>query len=306
MTIARSQILDPSVTSYYHCIARCVRRAYLCGEDKLTKKNFDHRKTWLVDQMKFLSDTFAIQICAYAVMSNHYHQVLHVNRAQARDWTDYEVIQRWCRLFQNPLAVRYLQQETLLEEELTILFQQRVPLWRGRLASISWYMRCLNETIARLANAEDDCTGRFWEGRFRCQALLDETAILSCMVYVDLNPIRAGIAKTMEESEFTSIQERIRAYQQKKEASGLMLFSSGHPQAQTQDGNGINEACLDFRLEDYFDLVDSTGRLIRQDKRGAIPFHVPKLLTSLRIDASGWADNLDQIRRAKKIWVRAA
>ena len=99
MTRARNQQVSLDDTPYYHCISRCVRRAFLCGDDPLTGENFDHRKVWLVERVKQLASIFAIDICAYAVMSNHYHLVLYVNQQEAESWTQDEVIQRWTRLF---------------------------------------------------------------------------------------------------------------------------------------------------------------------------------------------------------------
>jgi hypothetical protein len=71
-------------------------------------------------------------------------------------------------------------------------------------------MKCLNQPIAKMANKEDNCTGHFWEARFKSQALLTEEALITCMAYVDLNPIRALMANTPETSEHTSIKERIK------------------------------------------------------------------------------------------------
>jgi REP element-mobilizing transposase RayT len=82
MTRARKSLIDLASTPYYHLIARCVRRAFLCGEDKYTGKNFDHRREWLVERIKMLSNIFAIEIAAYAIMSNHYHLVVKVNKQQ--------------------------------------------------------------------------------------------------------------------------------------------------------------------------------------------------------------------------------
>lgn len=212
MTRARNQQISLDDTPYYHCISRCVRRAYLCGNDPVTGRNFDHRKQWLVTRIKQLSAQFSINVCAYAVMSNHYHLVLFVDSDTATNWSDDEVIRRWTALFpRNGILVK-----TLLENKMSKTAQKRlrtqVEIWRQRLTDISWFMRCINETIARDANREDQCSGRFWEGRFKSQALLDEKALITCMAYVDLNPVRAGITDSLEGSEFTSIQERLIDY----------------------------------------------------------------------------------------------
>ena len=290
MTLARSEQINLEATPFYHVMNRCVRRSWLCGYDKLTQTDYSHRKEWIVDRLKYLADIFAIKICAYAIMNNHYHVVLHVNEKETEQWTDEEVIRRWSCIFKK-------------DAEDNQHLKHKIKLWRERLTSVSWFMRCLNEKIAREVNEEDDCKGRFWEGRFKSQALLDEAALLSAMVYVDLNPIRAGITSIPEESEFTSIHERIQFIskhlthpkqtpikQTKRETTDIV---DKLPQPKGLVPFAIiteNQSyAIDFKLSDYLELIDYTGRTIREDKQaGSIPEHLHSILTRLHSQPDHW------------------
>jgi REP element-mobilizing transposase RayT len=263
-------------TPYYHCISRCVRRAFLCGVDSVTGFDFEHRRQWIVDRIKLLCSVFAVDLCAYAIMSNHYHIVIRIDADQVTEWSNEEVASRWMQIFSGPLLMhQYLGNADLTETELEWI-SELFATWRNRLCDLSWFMRCLNEPIARMANAEDHCTGRFWEGRFKSQALLDARAVLACMAYVDLNPIRAAMANTPEQSDYTSIQERILH----PGDNSLRPFAENEP-------NGIP-----FNLKDYLELVDWGGREVKQHKRGYIPSHIPPILTRLRMDAAPVLDYL--------------
>ena len=248
----------------------------MCGIDAYSGRSFEHRRHWIVSKLKQLSGLFAIDICAYAVMSNHYHVVLRVNQEDALAWSQDEVIRHWLNLFHGPdLIHRYLAGKPLDTAE-SEQVSELVTLWRGRLMDISWFMRCINEPIAKEANAEDGCTGRFWEGRFKSQALLDYAALLSCMAYVDLNPIRAGTAESPETSDFTSVQARIETFKSKpnqESLHGLRPFSGCD-----DDTHGIP-----YRTSDYLELVDWAGRAISQGKKGFIPQGMPPILQRLQL-----------------------
>lgn len=289
MPQARYRLVDTQTTPYYHCISRCVRRAFLCGYDRSSRKNFDHRKQWMLDRIKLLSSVFAIDVCAYAIMSNHFHLVLHVDTSKAQSWSQDEVIDRWLALYTGPVIVHRYKAGIALKKVEQDALANWVEIWRARLADLSWYMRCLNETIARMANKEDKCTGRFWEGRFRSQALLDEAALVACMAYVDLNPIRAKMCKTLEESEFTSIRERINAFSKKAKKpkqNWLLPLAS-----ENGNENKSEKSIVPIRQTDYFALVDWTGRAVRSDKRGAIPATVKPILQRLGVNEDNWVKN---------------
>ena len=285
MGYARKNLICLDDTPYYHVISRCVRRAWLCGFDEYTQRDYSHRKGWVLERLERLTSVFAIDACAYAVMSNHYHLVLHVDRHRPQGWSDQEVVDRWSRLFRMPLAVQRWRQGEASEAEIEAA-KQFVSRWRARLIDISWFMRCMNEYLARRANAEDECTGRFWQGRFNSQALLDEAGLLTAMAYVDLNPVRAGMVATPEEAEFTSIYARIKAIHATTKTKNIKTRRL--KLLPFRDQAKPNAPALPLRFRDYLELLDWSGRRVRQDKPGAIDPRAPPILERLGIDADVW------------------
>ena len=293
MTRARNQLICADTTPYYHCISRCVRRAFLCGEDSLTGKDYAHRKPWVVDRLGELAEVYAIDICAYAIMSNHYHLVLRIDRDKARQWTHTQVAEQWARLHQLPILItRYMRGETSSQAE-DRQAETILETWRTRLTDISWFMRGLNEHLARRANQEDGCTGRYWEGRFKSQALLDAGAVLTCMSYVDLNPLRAGVAATPEDSDFTSIQQRLAAVTAQR-------ASEQRPDPQTRiplmplkaTSEEPHPNTLGYTLFDYLQLIDWAGRAVREDKPGAIAGELPPILQRLGLNPTRFIEHM--------------
>jgi len=321
MTMPRSALISLSETPWYHIVSRCVRRAYLCGEDHATGQNFNHRRGWIETRIRELAGVFAIDVAAYAVMSNHYHIVLRVDEERARSWDDTQVLSRWTKIFRGSEPVqRYLSADVpyISDSDLNKVVEW-VEIYRQRLYDISWFMRVLNETLARMANAEDGIGGRFWEGRFKSQALLDEQSILAAMTYVDLNPVRAAMAATPEASEHTSIKLRLEELKSVKMPENPVSrptdqelvpeSADGGLRSETElqklpeaplmpfDAGQRHAAAIPFAFADYVDLVDMMGRIVHPHKRGKIPDKAPAILHRLEIDAASFvafADNFLQ------------
>ena len=204
MTYARAHLVDPDTDGFYHCISRCVRRGWLCGIDAVTGTSYEHRKDWVESRILTLCEIFTLNLSSYAVMSNHYHVVVEIKPSEAKMLNDEEVAQRWLRL-----SSKKRQDNANREIERLLGNPERIEELRQRLGSLSWFMKYMNEPLARAANREDGCKGRFCEGRFKSIALLDEPAVVGCMAYVDLNPVRAGITDKPEEAPYTSIRRRM-------------------------------------------------------------------------------------------------
>jgi REP element-mobilizing transposase RayT len=277
MTSPRSHLVDPTAAGFYHCMSRCVRRAFLCGEDAATGRSYEHRKQWVEDRLLELAEVFAVGIYAYAVMSNHLHVVVYIDPSSTVAWSPDEVARRWVRL--TPVRVDGEADEAACEARATALAgnAERIALLRERLGSLSWFMRFLNEPIARRANREDGCTGHFWEARFKCQALLDDAAVLACMAYVDLNPIRAGLAVDLPGSPHTSARRRLADPEPIEPATPLEPVAGS-----------VAHAAMPATLAEYLDLADWTGRIARAGKRGAIPLATPPVLRRLGLGEDQW------------------
>jgi hypothetical protein len=299
MTTPRSEILIPNEPTYYHCVSRCVRRAFLCGWCKLLNKTFDHRKDWVRQRLSLLVEIFAIELVAYAAMSNHLHTLIQTRPDLALLWTPDEVAIRWLHLFPAPDVTG---KSTLSSEHPAVKritdHPEIVAVYRERLSSISWFNRCLNEYIARKANKEDDCKGRFWEGRFKCSRIDSLGGVLASSVCIDLNPIRAGMAETPENSDFTSVQDRIAAL--KGDASNATEENSrtvdkrlSTPKLmEAKDFTSGNLTC-----SEYIELVDSTGRMQKKDKRGCISDELTDVLTRLNLNTKNWSPSIAELGR---------
>lgn len=286
-------LVDDDRPGAFHLVSRCVRRAFLCGDGT------EPRRAWVRDQIHQATGAFAIDVLAYAVMSNHLHIVVRTDPERVRDWTAAEVAARWAAA--HPRAAD--DGRPLAWSPAEIATRAADAAWvaktRVRLRSLSWFMKCIKERLARRANRADRCTGHFWEGRFQSVPLLDQAAVIAAMAYVDLNPIRAAMADRPEASDYTSAQDRCRARQAHRAAHLVPTLTSGP----TSDESGlwiasilratVNQpegcACTPaITLDDYLTLVDLTGRIVRGDKRGAIPADLAPILDRLRVDLAAW------------------
>lgn len=299
MTTARSQLIVPEVTPYYHCVSRCVRRSFLCGDDPLSGRSYEHRRGWVEERILTLGTIYCIDICAYAVMSNHYHLVVRIDQVTSQALTPTDVITRWgTEHHLPPLIQRFLSGQLTTQAEFNAC-HDIIETWRARLGSLSWFMKELNYAIARQANQEDECTGRFWEGRFKSQALLDDKALLAAMAYVDLNPVRANQADTPEQSSYTSLNTRLKALSQGVfQVSGLMDFCSNCAIVKTK--------AIPFSFIEYLEVVDWVGKHIRHNGKGHVNHRAPEILSRLSLSQRQCLSLCYQLERKSRLWIGSA
>ncbi|MYE12630.1 MAG: hypothetical protein F4X99_13445 [Gammaproteobacteria bacterium] len=249
MATPRHQLVDEEHAACYHVTSRCVRRAWLCGYDRVMRRDYSHWKRWLVDRMKRLARCFAVEIFGYAVMANHFHIVLRYDPKACEAWTDKEVARRWVEASSSSKRDHESEQDKAEACALLVEDAERLARARRTLGSLSFFMKHLKQPIARRANLEDDCTGHFFEQRFYSGALLSEEALLAAMVYVDLNPVRAGEVRELIECRDTSVGDRLREHSKEALEEYLAPLVSG------LDDEDAPTARLQITLGAYLELL---------------------------------------------------
>ena len=297
MGYPRKLLVDSTVPSFYHCISRCVRRAFLCGEE------YEHRRQWLEKRLAELLSIFAIRSCAYAIMSNHLHLILKIDPALARSLSDVEVARRWVKLYSKTTerirrnAGGGRKGEEAVELHIQNLSANKAVIdeLRQRLCDLGWFHKLLKEPIARRANEEDGCTGHFWEGRFKSYRLLDQGALLACTVYVDLNPWRARLVTALKDSAFTSLLQRMKVLQAERRPRPSKSASTGRKRGKRKKSSlrqTLGELLLSTRslfqmtTKQYLSLVARTAGVPTDQ------IDHDNWLRSLDIDPERWLEAL--------------
>ena len=317
---ARGESVDPERVQVFHLTARCVRRAFLCGTDCYTGKDYSHRKEWIQQRMEFVATVFGIDLLSFAIMSNHSHQVVRTRVDLVLTWSPEEIARRWLTLYpakRNKDGTP--RKPTKAQINKIVKNPTRLAELRRRLSNISWWMKSISEYVARKANKEDECTGRFWEGRFESVEILDEAGVLACATYVELNPIRAAMAETPETSEHTSaksriddlkeanqakpVRERDRVLKHSRFLSPVQIDERNDPIGPDPDDSGFRaslKGLLPISLEQFLELIDWTGRNIRSDKRGAIPANLDPIMNRLGINTGSWCKLIETFKSCFK------
>jgi hypothetical protein len=311
--VARAEVFHPREVSVFHCLNRCVRRCFLCGQDAVSGKDYEYRKAWLEERLAFLAGNFGIDVLGFSIMSTHFHVILRNRPDVVETWSDEEAARRWWQVCPARKTESGEPEEPTTAELAAISGNpQRLAEIRLRLSDISWFMRQVAEPVARRANREDGCTGRFWQGRFKAVKLCDEAALLACSVYVDLNPLRAGCAATPEESEHTSARRRIEELAQGTcdNPASAQADSTAEPRPPADwlaplplderaapgpapsalATRASDKGFLPLPLADYLDLLDWTGRQAARGKAGTVPAHLAPILERLDIPAEAWLE----------------
>ncbi len=301
----RRDIIDKTTVGIYHCYNKVVRGLFLTGYDPVQKKDFSYRRGWIADRVEELAGLFGIDVLFVAFLANHFHLILRNRPDLVKRWSDHEVIRRAIKIFPakfRRLGIRGEPNRDQIQKHARN--KKLVEDMRERLSDISWFMRQLEQYAARRINEDVGHGGTVWQHRFKSRRILDETGLIICGVYVDLNQIRAGEVDRPESSKFTSAYFRLKGLKARNQGgekpwshdgwlSPIQLkvgdSQDGYPKAGKLEGmRASDKGVTDMTLENYFSLLDWTGRQQRKGKRGKIPSQLPPILERLGLTADQW------------------
>ncbi|MFG0262144.1 MAG: transposase, partial [Novipirellula sp. JB048] len=303
----------PDEVAIAHVCSRTVRRCFLMGDDPVTGKNYDHRKQWIEKYLVHFASCFGVDLLGYALLSNHAHLILRTRPDVVATWSDHEVARRWmliCPHRRGPDGDALPPTEAEIQSIAGC--GDKCGEIRKRLSSISWWMRLLCQRVAMRANHEDEESGHFFQNRFHATRIVDEASLLACAAYVDLNPIRAAMAKTLEQSDHTSVQRRIESLTSardrgvpaaKRRDNFLAPISIDErsdeigPCASRSGKRCSDKGFLAMPLEDYLQMLDWTARQIAAGKSGCTPADAPPVLQRLGLDTPTWCEQVPDIGR---------
>lgn len=303
--MVREELFSPDEVAILHVMNRTVRQCFLLGVDPLNKVDYSYRKAWIQRHIEYFAKHFGLDLLTYAILSNHFHLVLRSRPDVVKTWDDTEVARRWwmiCPKRKEPDGSAAEPTETDLNpirNDPALLKKVR-----RRLSDVSWWMRLLCQRLGQRINKEDGKIGKVWN-RFKAVRLLDEAALLACSAYVDLNPIRAAVAETMEESEHTSIQKRLQAVQTQDDP---MCSECPPPRADrhlapihlhslrdalqvypSSSGNRCSDkGFLPITELEYVELLDWTARQVVKGKQGFTPETTPLVLDRIGVSLKSW------------------
>ena len=290
MTVRRSDVFRPGDEGIYHCGSRCVRRGWLMGDDPLTGKNHNRRRRWALLRLSLMCQAFSIDLLFFAILANHFHVVLRTMPRLAKRWPDREVARRWLMVFpgkrtEDPLGVEPA------DEDIGRLARNKdeIKKIRRRLSDISWWHRAFKEPLSRLANAEDGCSGAFWESRVWCRLVEGREGLFAVGLYNDLNLLRAGQCADPWATPYCSIGMRVLAEKIVKEggadpAPWLAQFTLSECQTGLMGSStGLRASdlgCLDMTLDAYLKILRWAADESAKPRSGGMPQDLGRLARS--------------------------
>lgn len=300
----RTVVANPNFPATFHITNRCIRQNYLMDDGKPVKGNARKRRQVVINRAKALAAAFAIDILRISIMTNHVHLQIRNRPDLVKLMSDEEVARRYLKIYpgycQATVDATNKEPTPPTEDDIQKLAQDKKRLReiRSILSSVSRFMQAFNFYISRYFNLVDGTTGAFWESRYKLKLLLDDLAILLCAFYIDLNPIRANVALTLEKSEYTSAYYQICAASLLANADDIppetlpnaflcpVTISPNEADKMTSSVStrASNFGFTEMTSEEYLIVLDLMGRIISKKHVGSIPTDLPPIFIRLNLN----------------------